>query len=301
MSGWLLTGAGGQVGRETLALARVQGIDIVALDRAGLDIADESAVDAILTSYQPRVVINAAAYTGVDKAESEQEAAYRVNAIGPGVLAAACARHNAALIHISTDYVFDGTKTGPYVESDPIAPLGVYGTTKAEGEARVRAALERHVILRTAWVYGVYGHNFLKTMVRLAGERDRLTIVADQVGCPTATRDIADALLTAAHALDAGQPVAGTYHFGGQGVTSWHGFASEIIEQAARFTGRRPEVAAITTADYPTPAQRPANSELNSAHFARAFGVQAAPWRARVDEIVRELLTPALKGTEATS
>ncbi|MCJ8142801.1 dTDP-4-dehydrorhamnose reductase [Ancylobacter sp. A5.8] len=286
----LLTGAGGQLGRETAALAAARGLGLVALDRAGLDIADAGAVAGALAQHRPDIVINAAAYTAVDRAETEPDLARAINAAGPEVLARACARQGAGLVHVSTDYVFDGTKAGAYVESDPLAPLGVYGRTKAEGEARLRDALDRHVILRTSWVYGVHGHNFLKTMLRLAGERDRLTVVADQHGCPTATPDIASALLAAGEALVAGREVAGTYHFAGTGVTSWHGFAGAIIDEAAPLTGRRPEVAAITTADYPTPARRPANSELSSDRFAEVFGLRAMHWRERVREVVHALL-----------
>ncbi len=294
----LLFGAHGQVGRETTALAAERGIDLVALDRAGADIADPVALSRAFEAARPDVVINAAAYTAVDKAETEPDVAARVNALAPGLIAERCKREDIPLIHISTDYVFDGTKVGAYVESDPIAPLGVYGRTKAAGEAAVRAATERHIILRTSWVYGVYGANFLKTMLRLAGERDRLTIVADQRGCPTATRDIAEALLTAAAGASASSARFGTFHFAGTGVTTWHGFASEIIRLAARHTGRMPEVATITTADYPTPARRPANSELNSSLFERSFRCRAQPWQARAAQVVDSLLAPDLK--EAT-
>lgn len=189
--------------------------------------------------------------------------------------------------------MFDGTKIGAYVETDPIAPLGVYGLSKAQGEMRVREELDRHIILRTAWVYGVHGHNFLKTMLRLASQRDRLTVVADQFGCPTATRDIAEALFTAADALKAGIVTPGTYHFAGTGVTNWHGFATEIIDRAAAYTGRRPEVVAISTDAYPTPARRPANSQLSSEVFAHNFGYRAASWHRRVAEVVAELLSPS--------
>lgn len=288
----LLFGANGQVGRETAALAAARGVDLVGVDRARADIADPVAVARLFAEVAPTLAINAAAYTAVDRAESEPEAATRGNATGPGVLAERCARLGVPLIHISTDYVFDGTKAGAYVEADPIAPLGVYGRTKAAGEAAVRAATARHVILRTSWVYGAHGANFLKTMLRLAGDRDRLTIVADQRGCPTATRDIAEALFAVADAAQAGEARFGTYHFAGAGATTWHGFATEIIARAARHTGRTPEVAAITTADYPTPARRPANSELDSSLFAQTFRYRAAPWQARTGEVVDALLAP---------
>ncbi|MEP9379784.1 dTDP-4-dehydrorhamnose reductase [Aquabacter sp. CN5-332] len=294
----LLFGANGQVGRETTALAAERGIELRALDRAAVDITDPVALARAFEGARPDIAINAAAYTAVDKAESEPEAAARVNAMAPGLIAERCEREGVPLIHISTDYVFDGTKVGAYVEADPIAPLGVYGRTKAAGEAAVRAATERHVILRTSWVYGMHGANFLKTMLRLAKERDRLTIVGDQRGCPTATRDIAEALLAVTAAARAGTARFGTYHFAGTGTTTWHGFATEIVREAARHTGRTPEVAAITTADYPTPAKRPANSQLDSSLFERTFRFRAAPWQARVAEVVDGLLAPA--PTEAT-
>ncbi|QIB34478.1 dTDP-4-dehydrorhamnose reductase [Ancylobacter pratisalsi] len=290
MSGILLLGAGGQLGREVVALAEERAVALTALDRAGLDIADAAAIERVIGQARPDIVINAAAYTAVDRAESEPELATAINATAPGLIAQACARHGAALLHVSTDYVFDGTKPSAYVESDAIAPLGVYGASKAAGEGAVREALDMHVILRTSWVYGPHGGNFLKTMLRLAGERDRLTVVADQHGCPTATRDIAEALFTAADAFRAGTAVPGTYHFAGSGATSWHGFATEIVARAARHTGRLPEVAAITTAEYPTPARRPANSELSSDLFAARFGYRAAPWRQRTAEVVDRLL-----------
>lgn len=288
----LMFGANGQVGRETVALAAERGTDLVALDRAQADITDAAALARAFDAAKPDIVFNAAAYTAVDKAEREPEAAEHGNAIGPGLIAAQCAAAGIPVVHISTDYVFDGTKVGAYVESDPIAPLGVYGRTKAAGEAAVRAANPRHVILRTSWVYGVHGANFLKTMLRLAGERDRLTVVADQHGCPTATRDIALALFAVADSVAANEARFGTYHFAGTGATTWHGFASEIVARAARHTGRSPEVAAITTADYPTPARRPANSELSSSLFEQTFRYRAAPWQARTGEVVDALLAP---------
>ncbi|MGQ3672633.1 dTDP-4-dehydrorhamnose reductase [Xanthobacter sp. TB0136] len=295
----LLLGAGGQVGQEVNALATRQGHKVTACDRAALDITDPVAVARALEKNQPDVLINAAAYTAVDKAESEPELAARINALAPGLIAERCAHARIPFIHISTDYVFDGTKATAYVESDPVKPLGVYGRTKAAGEAAIRAAMERHIILRTAWVYGAYGNNLLKTMLRLAGERDRLTIVADQRGCPTATQDIAIALLAAAHAAARGDARWGTYHFAGTGDTTWHGFASAIIEAAAPHTGRHPEVAAITTADYPTPARRPQNSVLASDLFERSFGVRAAPWQQRTVEVVSALVAPNASAPDA--
>ncbi|MFG1391366.1 dTDP-4-dehydrorhamnose reductase [Xanthobacter agilis] len=286
----LLFGAGGQLGREITDLASGKGLELIGLDHTALDICDPVAVARALEAQRPDVVVNAAAYTAVDKAESEPEHAARINAFAPAHIAERCERYRTPLVHVSTDYVFDGTKPAPYVEQDPVAPLGVYGRTKAAGESAVRSATERHVIVRTSWVYGAHGHNFLKTVLRLARERDRLTIVADQRGCPTATRDLADALLTAAAAAAGGDARWGTYHFAGDGATTWHGFAAEIVRVAGPRLGRTPEVAPITTADYPTPAKRPANSQLASDLFHRTFGVRAAPWQTRVAEVVETLL-----------
>ena len=286
----LLLGAGGQVGREIAGRAGEAGHDLVALDHAGLDITDAAALSRALATARPEVVINAAAYTAVDRAESEPERAHLINAVAPGLIAQACAEQGAALIHLSTDYVFDGTKKGAYVESDPVAPLGLYGASKEAGERAVRAGLARHLIIRTSWVYGIHGANFLKTMLRLASERDRLTIVADQRGCPTATRDIAEGLLATAPLLAAGTLAPGTYHLAGSGVASWFDFAAAIVERAGLHTGRHPEIVPIATVDYPTPARRPANSELSSEAFAQASGFRAARWQDRVAEVVDQLL-----------
>jgi dTDP-4-dehydrorhamnose reductase len=287
----LVFGAGGQVGQELSALARARGVDLVGLTRAHVDIRDAQAVAAAVEVAKPRLVVNAAAYTAVDKAESEPDLAHAVNAVAPGTIAAAAARPGVPTLHISTDYVFDGSKHGAYGENDPIAPLGVYGRTKAEGEAAVRGAAPTHVILRTAWVYGAYGANFLKTMLRLAGERERLRVVADQHGCPTSTRDIAEAILAVdARLLRDPGAAFGTFHFAGSGRTSWHGFAEAIVAAQAPHTGRRPPVDAIMTADYPTPARRPANSELASDRFAATFDLRAASWRQRTQEVVAALL-----------
>ncbi|MFG1478115.1 dTDP-4-dehydrorhamnose reductase [Xanthobacter sp. V4C-4] len=286
----LLLGAGGQLGRELTDRAREGGLALTGLDHTALDICDPAAVARAMEAVRPDVVVNAAAYTAVDKAESEPQLAARINAFAPAHIAERCERYRTPLIHVSTDYVFDGTKPTPYVEQDPIAPLGVYGRTKAAGEAAVRSAAERHVIVRTSWVYGPHGNNFLKTVLRLARERDRLGIVADQQGCPTATRDLAGALLAAAEVATSGDARWGTYHFAGDGATSWHGFAAEIVRAAGPRLGRSPEVSPIATADYPTAAQRPANSQLASDLFHRTFGFRAAPWRERVAEVVDTVL-----------
>lgn len=287
----LLFGAGGQLGQELFARATFRSVPLQALTRAEIDIADEAAIRGAIARARPSVIVNAAAYTKVDKAESEPDAARRANAIAPALLARAARAADAALVHISTDYVFDGSKTGAYTEADPVSPLGVYGRSKAEGEDAVRAALPRHLIVRTSWVYGAYGHNILKTVLRLAAERDELRFVADQRGCPTSTHDLAEAILGIAPRLAAREPLSGTYHFAGTGATTWHGFVERVVAAQAAFTGRRPRVIPITTADYPTPAHRPANSELASGLFAATFGIRAEPWERQVEATVTQLLT----------
>ena len=287
----LVLGAGGQLGQTVLELAALKGVAALGAKRSEIDITDEAAIGAAIRHVQPTVILNAAAYTAVDKAEANEAEAVAGNVEGPAAIARAARASGLPVIHISTDYVFDGSQPGARVESDPVAPIGVYGRTKAEGEERVRAENPAHLILRTAWVYGPYGSNFLKTMLRLAGERDELRVVADQTGNPTATVDIAEAVLAAAAHLERGGKGYGTYHFAGDGITSWHGFASEIVALAAPITGRKPVVTAIATAESPTPARRPANSALDSTLFATTFGYRAAPWRRRTAETVNRLLS----------
>lgn len=287
----LVLGAGGQLGKEIGSLTADRDLPAVLLARADADISDRRAVTAAMAGVRPTVVVNAAAYTKVDRAESEPALAFADNRDGPGLLAELCARSGVPLIHVSTDYVFDGTKPAPYVETDPVAPLGVYGASKEAGEQAIRARLDRHVILRTAWVYGVHGNNFLKTMLNLARQKERWGVVMDQRGNPTATADLAAAILAVAARAADGTAEWGTYHFTGTGETTWHAFASEIVAAQSRFTGRTPEVAAITTAEYPTPARRPANSCLDSTRFASVFGMKARPWSERTHEVVSALLS----------
>jgi dTDP-4-dehydrorhamnose reductase len=284
----LIVGAHGQLGRELVAQASQKNIAAIAVGRDDLDITQAEAARKSVRDMAPRAIINAAAYTAVDKAETEAEAAHAINALGPEYLAGVAAELDIPFLHVSTDYVFDGTKRGAYIEDDPVAPLGVYGRTKEEGERRVRAAHVKHIILRTSWVYGAYGSNFLKTMLRLSKQRDELRVVADQRGCPTATIDIAHALFAAEAALN-GNAQWGTYHFAGTGATTWHGFAREIVGAAAHAGGRLVPVIAIETKDYPTAAKRPANSELDSSRFVAAFGYKSPPWQERTRQIVEAL------------
>jgi dTDP-4-dehydrorhamnose reductase len=291
----LVFGAGGQVGRELTQRPVPAGLTVVGLGHAEADIADRDAVARAVRQHRPDVVINAAAYTAVDKAESEPERAFAVNEAGPRHLAAAAKEAGALLVHYSTDYVFDGRKAIPYVEADPIAPTSVYGRSKAAGEHAIRETAPRHVILRTAWVYAAHGHNFLRTMLRLARERDVVRVVADQHGTPTSAADIADAtlaILAKPRDTDVG---FGTFHLTNSGRTTWHGFAETIFARLARRGGRVPRLEAIATADYPTPARRPAMSVLDGGKIERAYGIRLRPWQAALDDTIETLLAAELE------
>lgn len=286
----LLTGGSGQVGAEVLRLAPA-GLDIVAPSRAELDMADPDSIARIVASRPWAAVINCAAYTAVDKAESDVVAAWRVNALGPAALAQATASAAIPLIHVSTDYVFDGSKEAPYREDDPIAPLGVYGASKQAGEQAVGTGNPRHVIVRTAWVVSPHGANFVKTMLRLAQTRAELGVVDDQRGCPTSATDIAEALLAITQRQIASpEAPTGVYHFVNQGEATWCEFARTIFELAAQRGYPTPKVNAITTADYPTPARRPANSRLDVAKLAQDYAITPRPWKAALEDIVTTLV-----------
>lgn len=276
----LLTGGNGQLGWEILRRAPREML-VRGFTHAQLDIADADAVARAMNLTKPKLVVNAAAYTAVDKAESDSAAAYAVNRDGARHLADACRKADVPLIHISTDYVFDGSKASAYLEDDPVAPLGVYGAGKLAGEEAVRESGARHIILRTAWVYSSHGHNFVKTMLRLGAERDTLRVVNDQRGCPTYAADLADAVLTLAARLMAGEiaPTGlGTFHCVGGGETTWCAFARRIFSESRSRLSRTPNVEAITTADYPTPARRPANSVLDCTKLQRVHGISLRPW-----------------------
>jgi dTDP-4-dehydrorhamnose reductase len=289
---FLLLGATGQVGEEFRALALPKDVEIIAPSRAALDLEDPDAIARIIAAEPWSAVINAAAYTDVDRAESEEPVAFAVNAEAPSRLAAETGRRGIPLLHISTDYVFDGRKGSPYVEQDEVGPLNAYGRSKLAGERGVRAANSRHVILRTSWVYSPYRKNFLKTILRLAAERDRLTIVADQRGCPTAARDVAKACLDVALrcASEPERAPYGLYHFAGAGDASWFQFASAIVEIAANRLGRLPQIVPIRTSDYPTPAVRAADTRLDCAAVVCEFGVKLRPWRQALEDTIDRLL-----------
>jgi dTDP-4-dehydrorhamnose reductase len=276
----LVTGANGQVGWELSNRGAKRGLEILALDRSALDITDTISVSREVNRSGVSLVINAAGYTAVDEAESEPELAFAANRDGPAYLASACGKVGIPLVHLSTDFVFDGGKQGSYLVTDPVSPLGVYGKSKAAGEAAVREHLPEHVILRTSWVYGVHGHNFVKTMLRLGREREVVQVVADQYGCPTYAADLAETILrVAAQVLEGRQVHWGTYHYCGKGVTSWHGFAEEIFRLAGDYASLKVKrVEPISTSEYPTSALRPTSSILDCSVFESTFNIHPQPW-----------------------
>ena len=287
MAKFLITGAHGQVGY--CLTQQLQGkYEILAVDRDELDITDQSAVKNAVENFHPDVIINAAAHTAVDRAETEVELSEAINVKGPRYLAEAAKDVGATILHISTDYVFDGQREGKYKETDATDPQGVYGKTKLEGEQAVAKANDKFIVLRTAWVFGEHGNNFVKTMLRLAKTRDTLGVVADQIGGPTYAGDIAASLIQIAEKIIAGEDVQyGIYHFTGEPYVSWCDFAKAIFDEAVsqNILEKAPHVNAITTADYPTSAKRPANSCLDLTKIQRVFGIQPSNWQKALKNI----------------
>jgi dTDP-4-dehydrorhamnose reductase len=283
----LITGATGQLGH---ALARVRP-DAVALDRAGLDLDRQATIAAAIEAHAPSLVINAAAYTAVDRAETDAQAAMRANRDGPAELARGCAALGIPLIHVSTDYVFDGDKGAPYVETDPTNPTGIYGASKRAGEEAVLASGARAVIVRTAWVFSATGRNFVRTLVAASAKTPTLRVVADQWGCPTAAPDLALVLLGIADRLLAGwrDGYAGIVHAAGFGATTWHGLAVALFEERAKLGHAVPGIVPITTADWPTPVRRPPDSRLDQALLLARFGLAMPPWREGLARVVAQL------------
>jgi len=288
-----VTGREGQVVRSLLDRARsVAGLEIVPLARPELDLAMPDRVAAAIADAGPDMVVSAAAYTAVDQAEDEPELAFRINADAAGEVARGAHDAGAPVIHLSTDYVFSGDNNAPYVETDAPEPLGVYGRSKLAGEAAVAAANPDHAILRTAWVYGPFGRNFVKTMLALAETREELRVVADQIGTPTSSLDTADALLAMISHWQMHKALpAGTYHFAGTGSTSWCGLAEETFRLSAERGGPSARVVPITTAEYPTKAMRPKNSRLNSTKFMATFGYTAPAWQSSLASVVARLVS----------
>jgi dTDP-4-dehydrorhamnose reductase len=296
----LIIGSNGQVGREVcqaLSACELTGatkLSIALANRDDLDLTETSEISKFLTCIDPDFIINASAYTDVDKAEFEEDLAFSVNAVAVGEMARHCKETGCRLIHISTDYVFDGALERPYVETDSVGPIGVYGRSKLAGENAIRKELTQHVIVRTSWVFGAHGTNFVKTMVRLAGTRVELSIVDDQFGSPTSARSIAKAITIMVVELasaDAEDPRWGTYHFSGYPFVSWADFADDIFSQAVErgLIEVRPRVERITTADYPTPAQRPASSRLDCKRLKSAFAIDPDNWRLSLVLVLDEL------------
>jgi dTDP-4-dehydrorhamnose reductase len=286
----LVLGTPGQLGHELMRAAWPSELEIAGVGYPDFDVGREADVRRVIADHAPDLVINATAYTAVDKAEGDRDAAFAINRDGPLFIARDCARRGIPMVHVSTDYVFDGAKDGAYVEDDQINPLNIYGESKAAGEQAVRETWERHVTLRTTWVYAAHGANFVKTMLRLGAEREEMSVVADQYGAPTAAADLAAAIVAIVPQI-IGRTDApwGTYHFTDAGVTTWHGFAERIFQHLEKTIGRRPRLKGIATAEYPTPARRPANSRLDCSKIRATFGVTTPPWEESLERVLQEL------------
>ncbi len=287
----LVTGANGQLGMELQRLAWPSGWEVFALDRTSLDLSNTSAIAETVASHPWAAVINGAAYTAVDKAESDAVMAWMVNAVAPAAFGAACAKASIPLIQLSTDYVFPGNKDGSWDVNDPVGPLNIYGASKLGGELAVRASGSRHAIVRTSWVVSSHGNNFVKTMLRLAEERDTLNVVGDQFGSPTSAADLALALSMVAINLASDQQMAsGTFHFSNAGRTSWADFAREIFRQSAERGGSGAQINSIGAAEFPTSAKRPTNSTLNNKVIGDVYGIIPRPWQSALGGILDELI-----------
>ncbi|MBW2583995.1 MAG: dTDP-4-dehydrorhamnose reductase [Deltaproteobacteria bacterium] len=288
----LITGAGGQLGRELINQGQLKGFSVQAPSEDDMDITDLEKIDRCMAFHQPEVVINAAAYTQVDKAESEAALAFAVNTTGSANLARMCAKNKIPLVHISTDYVFDGQKGTSYLETDAISPVGIYGRSKAEGEIEIRSHLKEHIILRTSWLYGIHGHNFAKTMLKLATTKPKIRVVADQYGSPTNAADLAQTILIISDRMQFNNDVDwGTYHYCGQGVISWYNFAEKIVGLARLYADvKTTRIEPIATADYPTRALRPIYSALDCSRIQKHFGINPKPWQKSLEITIKELL-----------
>lgn len=282
----LITGCNGQVG-HCLVKQLENNAEILALDVDKLDITDKEQVFNTVLEFKPDFIINAAAHTAVDKAEEQEELSYKINRDGPLFLAQAAKQVDACILHISTDYVFEGNKSGIYTEQDPTGPQGVYGASKLAGEIAVQENNPKHIILRTAWVFGEHGNNFIKTMLRLARERDALSIVGDQFGGPTYAGDIASALISIANQVQDGSTEWGVYHFSGAPHVSWFEFAQEIFQQAEdkKILEKTPVLTSITTSEFPTAAKRPENSKLDCSKIKAVFGIEASNWKMALNRV----------------
>ncbi len=288
----LIIGSKGQLGSELVIECKKNDFSFLGLDLPEFNISDPPQVEKTLADFKPSIVINASAYTNVDKAETVQEIAFAVNSDGPANLAVSCDKSRIPIIHISTDYVFDGSKGQPYTESDPVSPLGVYGKSKEEGERKLRSILKQHIILRTSWLYGTFGNNFVKTMLRLGNEKEIIKVVSDQYGCPTCAADLAVAVMHISKQIRQNLKIAwGTYHYCGLGITTWHKFAKAIFEIASQYKNYKvSRVEAITTAQYPTKTKRPAFSALNCSLIKKHFGINTKPWQESLEKTIERIL-----------
>jgi dTDP-4-dehydrorhamnose reductase len=289
----VVTGRQGQIARALFEADTALGVEVTIVGRPKLDLAEPETIEPALRAASPGVVVNAAAYTAVDQAESEPEIAAKINKDGAGAVAAAATALGAPIVHLSTDYVFDGAKTSAYVEDDPVAPASAYGASKLAGEQAVAAANCDHLILRTSWVYAPYGKNFVRTMLALAETREEVRVVADQRGCPTYAPDIAQAIIRIAQNLlkDRSDPrIRGIFHLAGSGETTWAGLADAIFEYLAGRSRRRPILTPITSAEYPTPARRPANSRLNCVKLASIHGIELPHWQESLTTCLKRLV-----------
>jgi len=288
----LIVGHKGQLGADLMQRASQYGVDTKGADLPECDITQADSIRQMMADAgsQTGAVINAAAYTAVDRAESEEQMAYAVNRDGAGLLARACKQNNIPLIHISTDYVFGGLKTAPYIPTDPVNPMGVYGQSKAAGETTVQEQCEHHVIVRTSWLYGLHGENFVKTMLRLGKEREELQVVDDQIGSPTYAGDLATALIEVAVQITKGKSPWGTYHFCNAGALTWYAFARKIFSLARSYENFAVrDIVSILTAHYPTPAPRPHFSVLDCTSFEKTFNVVRRPWDTALKEMLAAL------------
>lgn len=287
-----VAGHSGQVAQALRELSLPDGYELKAFGRPDFDLADPSAIERVLDAFQPDIVVNAGAYTAVDQAETDAEQAHAINEAGAGNLASLSAKRGVPVLHLSTDYVFDGSKASPYTEADPVRPLGVYGASKLAGERAVLEANPDSIVLRTAWVYSPFGKNFCRTMLRLAGDREEVSVVDDQIGNPTYAIDIADAILTIIHRIRSGEvPLKpGTYHLSGNGRASWADFAEAIFESSKALGGPSASVRRIPSSEFPTPVTRPANSQLDCTRLEKDYGVSMPSWRESCRDCVERLI-----------
>jgi dTDP-4-dehydrorhamnose reductase len=296
----LIIGRSGQLAAELVKATWPGGMRVVAMGRDQLDIADAAAVARVVAATMPDIIVNAAAYTAVDRAESDRASAFAINHLGPQYLAEAAARQGAALIHVSTDYVFSGAGATPWREGDEPQPRSVYGQSKLAGERAVAAILSRHVILRTSWLFAAHGQNFVRTMLRLGNERDRLTIVDDQRGCPTAAADLARVIVKVATALSYNQARFGLYHYAGRGAVTWYQFAEAIFALADDLVTKAPLLVPISTADFAAAAPRPAFSVLDCTKIEQAYGITQTDWRDALSRVLGDIRATRLRSDAGT-